>query len=277
MRESKLKYPLPITASLRGTVLLDRGVCKVEPEKKLTVGKHSSGGRDHHGHTSVRYRGGGHKRKYRLINFQKVVRDAIAVVKTIEYDPNRTANIALIEYENGNKEYMIASSQTTIGDKIQTSTKADIIPGNTLPLFNIPVGTNIYNIELKKNGGAKLVRSAGTYAVLQGKEGGQAIVKLPSGESRVINSECLATIGIVSNVLHQNIKIGKAGRNRWLGRRPAVRGVAKNPVDHPMGGGNGKTSGGRDPVSPWGQKAKGLKTRNNKRTEKFIITKRNKK
>ncbi len=273
----KLKVLPPITPTIRHTVsLVNNDLSKDGPCKSLTAPLPKSGGRNNHGHISCRHHGGGHKRLYRIINFKKVKIDLEAVVKTLEYDPNRTANIALIEYKDGTKEYMIAPDGLKAGDKVMTGREAEIKTGNTLPLSAIPVGMSVHNIEIKPGKGAQIARSAGTYAVLAGREGDYAIIKLRSGETRMVHAECYATIGIVSNPLLQNVKIGKAGRARWKGRRPTVRGVAMNPVDHPHGGGEGKTSGGRHPVTPWGKKTKGKKTRSNKRTDRFIVSGRRK-
>ncbi len=269
----------PVTASTRGTIFHRPDVDKVKPFKKLLCGrKKQSAGRNNTGRITSRHRGGGHKRLLRSINFQKSpsLFDIPAQVLTIEYDPNRTANIALIKYNNGVHEYMVAPDGLKRGAFVVTSVEADIVIGNTLPLSNIPIGTMVHCVESKPGAGAVFGRSAGNSIVLVGKGSGLAIISLPSGETRKINATCLATIGSVSNALKQNQKIGKAGRNRWKGVRPQTRGVAMNPVDHPHGGGEGKTSGGRDPVSPWGQKAKGLKTRKNKRTDRFIVTRRKK-
>ena len=271
-----LKSFRPVTASLRNTILLDRGVDDVQPFKALTVGKKSTGGRDGYGHITSRRRGGGAKRKYRIISFKKTKFDNNAVIQSIEYDPNRSANIALLKYEDGSHEYSIAISGMVAGDTVITSAKADVLPGNTLPLSVIPIGTVVSSVELVPGGGSKIARAAGTSVVVVGKEDGMVMLKMPSNEIRKVPDGCLATIGITSNMLRKNVKIGKAGRNRHLGIRPSVRGVAMNPVDHPLGGGEGKTSGGRHPVSPWGKSAKGKKTRNNKRTDSFIVTDRRK-
>ena len=276
---SKLITYSPTTPSRRNTVRFKADLDDVKPFKALTVGKKSTGGRDNKGRITSRHRGGGAKRKYRIINFQKktALFDMPATVMSVEYDPNRTANIALIKYENGMHEYTIAPEGMKSGHVIVSGKEADVVVGNTMPLNVIPIGTSVFNIELKPGGGAVMVRSAGCVATLVGKEDGKAIVRLPSGETRIVNAKCLATIGAVSNALKKNEKLGKAGTSRHMGRRPHVRGVAMNPVDHPHGGGEGKTSGGRHPVSPWGQKAKGLKTRNNKRTDIFILSKKAKK
>ena len=267
------------TPSQRQLVLVDRSeLWKGKPEKTLLQGKNSSGGRNNHGHLTSRHRGGGHKQKYRIIDFKRNRTDSAAVVERLEYDPNRTAFIALIRYkDDGKLAYILAPQRLSQGDVVEAGDRVDIKPGNALPLKNIPVGTIIHNVELKPGAGGQLARSAGAYAQLTGKDGGYALLRLRSGEVRLVSSECRATIGAVSNPDHQNVNYGKAGRMRWLGKRPSVRGVAMNPVDHPHGGGEGKTSGGRHPVSPWGQSAKGKKTRKNKATAKFIVRRRNKK
>jgi len=265
------------TKSSRGTVLVDRkNLWKGKPFKSLTVGKHSTGGRNNLGRITSRHKGAGHKQKYRVIDFYRKKDDLKAKVERIEYDPNRSAHVALIKYEDGVVNYIIAPNKLKVGDEIISGISKEIKIGNAMPLADIPAGTDIHNIELQPNGGAKLARSAGSLAQISGMDDNYCIVKLKSGEIRKIISTARATIGSVSNSDHQNIKIGKAGRNRWKGIRPQTRGVAMNPVDHPHGGGEGKTSGGRSPVSPWGQSAKGLKTRNNKRTNKFIISRRKK-
>ena len=265
------------TKSTRGTVLIDRKkLWKSKPLKSLTFGKISSGGRNNLGRITSRRRGAGQKNKYRMVDFYRKKDDLKAVVERIEYDPNRSSFIALIKYEDGTKNYIVAPKEIKIGDEITSGRNKDIKIGNCMPLSDIPAGTNIHNIELRPNGGAKLVRSAGASAQVSGTDENYCIIKLTSGEIRKVISTARATIGSVSNADHQNIKIGKAGRNRWKGKRPSVRGVAMNPVDHPHGGGEGKTSGGRSPVSPWGQSAKGLKTRKNKTTDKFIISRRKK-
>lgn len=244
------------------------------PEKSLTVGLRSSGGRNSQGRQTSRFMGGGHKRLYRIIDFRRDKMDVPARVAAIEYDPNRTARIALLHYVDGEKRYILAPNGLEVGARVVSGPSADILPGNALPLKGIPLGTTIHNIELKRGRGGQLVRSAGTAAQLMAKEGGYAQVRLPSGEVREVHIECYATVGQVGNLEHENVSIGKAGRNRWMGFRPHVRGVAMNPVDHPMGGGEGKTSGGRHPTSPWGWKTKGMKTRNNKRTDGFIVRRR---
>jgi large subunit ribosomal protein L2 len=267
----------PVTASLRGTVLIDRSeLWKGKPVKALTVGKSHSGGRNNHGHTSVRFRGGGHKQSYRNVDFRRRKFDMPATVERLEYDPNRSAFIALIKYQDGELSYIIAPQRLRAGDQVIAGARVDIKPGNAMPMAAIPVGTIIHNIEMKPGAGGKMARAAGTYAQLVGKDAGYAQVKLMSGELRVVRAECMASVGAVSNPDNMNQKIGKAGRTRWLGRRPHNRGVVMNPVDHPLGGGEGRSSGGRHPVSPWGQPAKGYKTRGNKRTDKMIVRRRNK-
>ena len=241
------------------------------PEKKLLESKARTGGRNHYGRITSRFRGGGHKQAYRIVDFKRAKIGVPAKVAEIEYDPNRTARIALLHYADGVKTYILAPDGLKQGDTVVSSRTADIKPGNSLPLAVIPAGTMVHNIELRKGKGGQLVRSAGVAAQLMARDGDYATVKLPSGEVRKIHIECRATVGQVSNLEHQNISLGKAGRSRWLGRRPHNRGVTMNPVDHPMGGGEGRTSGGRHPCSPWGQLAKGLKTRNNKRTDGMIV------
>jgi len=265
------------TKSTRGTVLVDKkDLWKGKPIKSLSSGKISTGGRNNQGRITARHRGSGHKNKYREIDFYRKKDDVRAKVERIEYDPNRSAYVALIKYEDGVMNYIIAPNKINKGDEIISGRNKKIKIGNSMPLSDIPTGTDIHNIELQPNSGGKLVRSAGASAQISGMDDNYCIIKLNSGEIRKIINTARATIGSVSNSDHQNIKIGKAGRNRWKGKRPSVRGVAMNPVDHPHGGGEGKTSGGRDPVSPWGQSAKGLKTRTNKRSNKFIISRRKK-
>lgn len=247
------------------------------PERSLVEPQHSTGGRNHYGRVTTRFRGGGHKQRYRRIDWKRDKIGVPATVATIEYDPNRTARIALLNYADGEKRYILCPDGLSVGTVVISSRKADIKPGNSMPLSAVPVGTAIHNIELRKGKGAQLVRSAGVAAQLMAKEGSYALVKLPSGEVRKVHVECRVTIGNVSNGDHKNVKLGKAGRARWLGRRPHNRGVTMNPVDHPMGGGEGRTSGGRHPCSPWGQLAKGLKTRHNKRTDGMIVKGRGKK
>lgn len=267
-----LKQYNPVTPSLRGTVLIDRReLHKGKPVKGLTQGKPHSGGRNNHGRTTSRFRGGGHKQSYRVVDFKRRKFDVPAVVERLEYDPNRTAFIALIKYRDGELSYIIAPQRLKAGDTVISGARCDIKPGNAMPLAAIPVGTIIHNIEFKHGAGGKIARAAGTYAQLVGKDAGYAQVKLQSGELRVVRAECMATVGAVSNADNMNQHIGKAGRSRWLGRRPHNRGVVMNPVDHPHGGGEGRTSGGRHPVTPWGKPTKGAKTRVNKRTDKLII------
>jgi large subunit ribosomal protein L2 len=248
-----------------------------KPEKSLLEHQTSTGGRNAHGRITSRFRGGGHKQRYRIIDWRRDKNGVPATVASIEYDPNRTARIALLHYVDGEKRYILAPDGMNVGDKVMAHKSADIKPGNALALRHIPLGTTIHNVELKKGKGAQLVRSAGAGAVLMAKDGDYAQVRLPSSEVRMVHQDCLATIGQVSNPDHANISIGKAGRSRWKGKRPHNRGVTMNPVDHPMGGGEGRSSGGRHPCSPWGQLAKGLKTRNNKRTDGFLVKRRNEK
>ena len=272
-----LKNFKPYTKSTRGTVIVNRQkLWQGKPYKPLTTGQSSTGGRNNYGRITSRHRGGGAKHKYRIIDFYRNKMNTKATVERIEYDPNRTAHIALINYENNIKNYILCPQGLKKGDVIESGSNIEIKIGNNLKLRDIPVGTSVHNVELTPGGGGKLARSAGASVVLSGYDGDYAIIKLSSGETRKIRSDCSATIGVVSNPDQKNIKIGKAGRNRWRGIRPQSRGVAMNPVDHPHGGGEGKTSGGRSPVSPWGQSAKGLKTRKPKRSDKFIISRRKK-
>ncbi len=267
-----LKQYKPNTAGQRGLVLTDKSdLYKGSSFKKLTKGLTKSGGRNNFGHLTARRQGGGHKRKYRIIDFKRNLLDKIATVERIEYDPNRTANIALVKYEDGNHSYIISPQNLKIGDKLVSSDKAEIKVGNCMQLKNIPTDTLIHNVEMKPGKGGQLNRSAGTYSQLVGKDSEYAQIKLSSGEIRLVRIECRATIGMVSNPDNKNVKLGKAGRKRWMGIRPVVRGVAMNPVDHPHGGGEGRTSGGRNPVSRKGFSAKGKKTRKNKRTDKYIL------
>jgi large subunit ribosomal protein L2 len=270
-----LKSYKAITPSLRQLVIVDRsGLWKGKPVKALTVGKSETGGRNNHGHITAHHRGGGHKRRLRLVDFKRRKFDVAATVERLEYDPNRSGFIALIKYADGELAYILAPQRLKAGDQVVSGERVDIKPGNAMPLANMPVGTIVHNVELKKGRGGQLARSAGTYAQLVGKDAGYAQIKLNSGELRMVPAECLATVGAVSNPDQQNIVIGKAGRTRWLGHRPVVRGVAMNPVDHPHGGGEGKSSGGRHPVTPWGKPTKGKKTRKNKATDKYIIRRR---
>lgn len=244
------------------------------PEKSLTRAKSSTGGRNNNGRITSRFRGGGHKRKYRIIDFRRDKLNVPGKIAALEYDPNRTAFIALINYADGEKRYILAPVGAKVGDSLIASDSADIQVGNNLPLNKIPAGTSVHNVELTPGGGGKLARSAGSMIQLVGFEAGYAQLRMPSGEIRIVSDRCHATIGQVGNLEHENVVWGKAGRMRWLGFRPHNRGVSMNPVDHPLGGGEGKSSGGRHPVSPWGQKAKGLKTRNSKRTDRFITRRR---
>ena len=270
-----LKTFNPVTASLRGTVLVSRdGLWKGKPVKGLTEGKHSSGGRNNHGRTTVRFRGGGHKRAYRVVDFKRRKFDVPATVERLEYDPNRSAFLALIKYADGELAYILAPQRLAVGDMVISGARVDIKPGNAMPLSAIPVGTIVHNIEMKPGAGGKIARSAGTFVQLVGKDQGFAQIKLASGELRLVRGECMATVGAVSNPDHSNQQLGKAGRKRWLGRRPHNRGVTMNPVDHPLGGGEGRSSGGRNPVTPWGKPTKGYKTRSNKRTDRMIIRRR---
>ncbi len=270
-----LKQFNPTTPGRRTLVLVDKSeLYKGGPEKSLTVGLTKKGGRNNTGRITARRRGGGHKRRYRVIDFKRNKTGMSATVERIEYDPNRTAFIALLKYEDGEVAYIIAPQRLKAGDVVISDDRADIKPGNCLPLKNIPVGTIIHNIEMKVGKGAQIARSAGTYGQLVGKDAGYAQLRLSSGELRLVLGECRATVGAVSNADNQNINLGKAGRNRWLGKRPAVRGVAMNPIDHPHGGGEGRTSGGRHPVTPWGKPTKGKRTRSNKSTDKYIMRSR---
>ena len=270
-----LKQFKPTSAGLRHVIIVDRSdLHKGKPVKELTEGLKKSGGRNNYGRLTAFRKGGGHKRRYRLIDFKRRKFDMAATVERLEYDPNRSAFIALVKYADGELSYILAPQRLKAGDEVVSGERVDIKPGNAMPMANMPVGTIVHNIEMKKGRGGQLARAAGTYAQLVGKDAGYAQIKLNSGELRVVPAECLATVGAVSNPDNQNIVIGKAGRQRWLGRRPVVRGVAMNPVDHPHGGGEGKSSGGRHPVTPWGKPTKGKKTRRNKSTDKFIIRRR---
>lgn len=267
-----LKTFKPDTPGKRGLVQVDRSLLwKGKAEKALTVGIKNTGGRNNLGRITSWHKGGGHKRSYRLVDFKRQKANIPAHVERIEYDPNRTAFIALIRYADNVLSYIIAPNNINVGDQVVSGEEVDIKPGNAMPLKNVPIGTLVHNIELKSGRGGQLARSAGAYAQVAGKDSGYALLKLRSGEVRMVSLECYVTIGAVSNPDQKNIKYGKAGRSRWLGRRPVVRGVAMNPVDHPHGGGEGKTSGGRHPVTPWGKPTKGKKTRKNKRTSKFIV------
>ena len=270
-----LKHFKPTTPGQRQLVLVDRSeLYKGGPVKALTHGLNKSGGRNNLGRITAFDRGGGHKRSYRIIDFKRRKLDVTATVERIEYDPNRTAFIALVRYADGELAYILAPQRLAVGDSVVASMAADVKPGNAMPLSAIPVGTIIHNVELKPGKGGQIARSAGSYAQLVGRDGSYAILRLNSGEQRKVLGTCFATIGAVSNPDHANVSIGKAGRNRWLGKRPTVRGVAMNPIDHPHGGGEGRTSGGRHPVTPWGKPTKGKKTRSNKSTDKFIVRSR---
>jgi large subunit ribosomal protein L2 len=273
-----LKQFKPTTPSLRQLVLVDRSdLHKGKPVKALTEGKSSKGGRNNYGRVTVRFRGGGHKQAYRIVDFKRRSHPGVAaVVERIEYDPNRTGYIALVKYPDGTLSYILAPQRLQAGDEVVSGEQVDIKPGNAMPIGNIPVGTLVHNIETKIGAGGSLARSAGNYAQIVGRDQGYVILRLKSGEQRLIHGQCYATVGAVSNPDHMNTTIGKAGRQRWLGRRPHNRGVTMNPVDHPHGGGEGRTSGGRHPVTPWGKPTKGKKTRSNKRTDTFIISSRHK-
>ena len=272
-----LKHYNPTTPSQRQLVTVDRSeLWKGKPVKKLTRGLTKSGGRNNKGRITMWHRGGGHKRTYRIVDFKRRKLDVEGIVQRLEYDPNRTAFIALIEYDDGEQAYIIAPQRLGVGDKILASQRADIKPGNAMPISSIPVGTIIHNVELKPGKGGQLARSAGAYVQLVGRESGYALLRLTSGEVRRVRAECMASIGAVSNPDQKNTNLGKAGRKRWLGRRPVVRGVVMNPIDHPHGGGEGRTSGGRHPVTPWGVPTKGKRTRNNKKTDRLIVRRRRK-
>ena len=270
-----LKSFNPITPGMRELVLVDRSdLHKGGPVKTLTEGRTKKGGRNNKGRITARRRGGGHKRRYRIIDFKRAKTGMVATVERIEYDPNRTAFIALIKYKDGEQSYILAPQRLAPGDQVISGADADIKPGNALPLNSIPVGTIIHNVEMKAGKGGQIARSAGTYVQLVGRDQGYAQVKLSSGELRLVRGECMATVGAVSNPDQANISLGKAGRKRWLGKRPQVRGVAMNPVDHPHGGGEGRTSGGRHPVTPWGKPTKGKRTRNKKKPSSKLIIRR---
>jgi large subunit ribosomal protein L2 len=268
------KYNPTSPARRYHTVLVNDDLTVSKPYKPLCEKLHQSGGRNNHGELTSWWRGGGHKRLYRIIDFKRDKRDIPGKVSTIEYDPNRSARIALVTYADGEKRYILQPVGLKVGDSIVAGENVDILPGNSLPLKNIPLGTTLHNVELKPGKGGQIARSAGSSVQLVAKEGEYASVKMPSGEIRRVAIVCYATVGQVGNLDHENVSIGKAGRNRWLGIRPHNRGVVMNPVDHPHGGGEGKTSGGRHPVSPWGLPTKGYKTRNNKNTDKFIVQRR---
>jgi len=270
-----LKAYKPTSAGRRFQTVLDFSeLTKKKPEKSLLVALTKTGGRNAYGRITSRYMGGGHKRQYRRVDFKREKLEIPARVAAIEYDPNRSSHIALLHYQDGEKRYILSPVELKVGDTVMAGERVDIKPGNALPLKNIPLGTQIHNIEIKKGKGGQLVRSAGSSGQLMAKEGKYAHIKMPSGEVRLIHVDCYATVGQVGNLDHENISLGKAGRSRWLGRSPHVRGVAMNPVDHPLGGGEGKSSGGRHPVTPWGIPTRGYKTRRNKATDKFIIKRR---
>ncbi len=273
-----IKSYRPTSPAIRfRTTLVDESLSTNRPLKKLTEPKTRISGRNNKGHLQVRHRGGGHRKIYRIIDYRRDKREIPARVSALEYDPNRSARIALLAYADGEKRYILAPNGLNVGSTIVAGENADILVGNALPLKNIPLGTMVHNIELRKGKGGQLARAAGVAAQLLAKEGNYAQLKMPSGETRMVHMDCYATVGQVGNLDHENVSMGKAGRTRWLGRRPTVRGVAMNPIDHPHGGGEGKTSGGRNPVSPWGVPTKGFKTRNNKRTQRFIIKRRGRK
>jgi len=270
-----LKAYKPSTAGQRGLILVDRSdLWKGKPVKSLTEGLTKSGGRNNHGRITARRRGGGHKRTYRVIDFKRRKWDVAGTVDRIEYDPNRSAFIALIKYEDGDLAYILAPQRLGVGDAIIAGEKVDVKPGNAMPLASMPIGTIVHNVEMKPGKGGQIARAAGTYVQLVGRDQGYAILRLASGEQRIIRGECMATVGAVSNPDNQNTHLAKAGRSRWMGKRPSVRGVAMNPVDHPHGGGEGRTSGGRHPVTPWGKPTKGKRTRKNKATDRFIVRSR---
>ena len=272
-----LKTYKPITPSLRQLVRVDRSeLYKGKPVKALTEGLKKTGGRNNHGHITTRHIGGGHARRYRMIDFKRRKFNMEATVERLEYDPNRTAFIALLNYKDGTKAYILAPQRVKAGDVVVAGDKVDVKPGNAMLLKNIPVGTIVHNVEMKPGKGGQLARSAGTYVQIVGRDSGVVQVKLSSGEVRIIPQECMATVGSVSNAEHSNEVTGKAGRNRWRGIRPTVRGCAMNPVDHPHGGGEGKTASAGHPVTPWGKGTKGTKTRNNKRTDRWIVRRQNK-
>ncbi len=273
-----LKTFNPITPGQRQLVQVNRSeLWKGKPVKSLTEGLTKSGGRNNTGRVTARHIGGGHKRRYRLVDFRRRKADVPAIVERLEYDPNRTAFIALIRYEDDTLSYILAPQRLKIGDRVISGNRVDVKPGNAMPLRNIPVGTIVHNVEMKPGRGGQIARAAGTYVQLVGRDQGYAQIKLSSGELRMVRLECMATVGAVSNPDKANTQIGKAGRNRWLGIRPSVRGVVMNPIDHPHGGGEGRSSGGRHPVTPWGVPTKGKRTRNNKKTDRLIIRRRNKK
>ena len=272
-----LKTFKPITPGLRQLVIVDRkDLYKGKPVKQLTEGKPSAGGRNNRGRVTVRFRGGGHKQAYRIVDFKRRKLGVPAKVERIEYDPNRTCFIALVRYGDDELSYIIAPQRLAVGDEVISGPQVDVKPGNAMALANMPIGTIVHNVEMKIGKGGAMVRAAGTFAQVVGRDRGYVIIRLNSGEQRLIHGQCFATVGAVSNPDHMNTSIGKAGRKRWMGRMPHNRGVSMNPVDHPHGGGEGKTSGGRHPVTPWGKPTKGKRTRTNKSTGKFIVTSRHK-
>ncbi|MFZ9502598.1 MAG: 50S ribosomal protein L2 [Beijerinckiaceae bacterium] len=270
-----LKTFKPVTPGLRQLVIVDRSqLWKGKPVKTLTEGKSSAGGRNNLGRITVRFRGGGHKRTYRIIDFKRRKLDVVGKVERIEYDPNRTAFIALVRYADNELAYILAPQRLAVGDEVVAGAQVDVKPGNAMPLANMPVGTIVHNVELKIGKGGAIARSAGSYAQIVGRDQGYVTLRLNSGEQRLVHGQCFASVGAVSNPDHMNTSLGKAGRSRWLGRKPHNRGVTMNPIDHPHGGGEGRTSGGRHPVTPWGKPTKGKKTRSNKSTTKFIVSSR---
>jgi large subunit ribosomal protein L2 len=273
-----IKTYRPTTPTRRFQTIVSReDITKQRPEKSLLESKHGTGGRNNRGRITSRFIGGAHKKAYRVVDFKRDKTGIPATVAAIEYDPNRSARLALLHYKDGEKRYILQPDGLKVGQNVMSGTDADILVGNALPLKNIPAGTIVHNIELRPGKGAQMARSAGTQAQLVSKEGGLALLKLPSGEIRRVPDDCMATVGQVGNVDHENVSLGKAGRKRWMGKMPHNRGVSMNPVDHPHGGGEGKTSGGRHPVTPWGQPTRGFKTRNNKRTDKWIVSRKAKK
>ena len=273
-----LKKYKPVTSSQRGLVLVDRsGLWRGGPVKKLTEGLTKTGGRNNKGRITARRRGGGHKRAYRMVDFKRRKWDVPATVERLEYDPNRSAFIALLKYEDGEQAYILAPQRLQSGATVVAGANVDVKPGNAMPMRAIPIGTIVHNVEMKIGKGGQIARAAGTYAQLVGRDRGFAILRLSSGETRLVRAECMATVGAVSNPDNKNIKLAKAGRSRWIGRRPSVRGVAMNPVDHPHGGGEGRTSGGRHPVTPWGKSTKGKRTRSNKSSDRYIQRSRHEK
>lgn len=270
-----MKTYKPTSPGRRGLVLVDRSALwSGKPIKSLTEGRVEKAGRNNTGRIMTRRRGGGVKRRYRLVDFKRTKFDVTAIVERFEYDPNRSAFIALIKYTDGEQAYILAPQRLKVGDTVVSGEKVDVTPGNAMPMSNMPVGTIIHNVEMKPGKGGQIARAAGNYAQLVGRDSGNALIRLSSGEQRIVNARCMATVGAVSNPDHVNVKLAKAGRNRLMGKRPSVRGVAMNPVDHPHGGGEGRTSGGRHPVTPWGKSTKGMRTRSNKSTDKYIIRSR---